>query len=172
MDLRLPGDATAPTRRRQILAARPPTCASSCSRRTRRTAKMLRAIEAGAVGYLLKDVPHDELFRALRAVARGERYLAPGGEQAPARAVATAGVGSTLTDRERDVLRCRGARRWPIRQIAAVARHRRADGQGAPRSHLRKARRRESHRRLSRRSRARTDFVRLPPPPPSVKRRR
>ncbi|MCC6316562.1 MAG: response regulator transcription factor [Gemmatimonadaceae bacterium] len=39
---------------------------------------VLRAIEAGAVGYLLKDVPHEELFRALRAVARGERYLAPG----------------------------------------------------------------------------------------------
>jgi DNA-binding NarL/FixJ family response regulator len=38
---------------------------------------ILRAIEAGAVGYLLKDVPHEELFRALRAVARGERYLAP-----------------------------------------------------------------------------------------------
>ncbi|MEO7456139.1 MAG: response regulator transcription factor [Gemmatimonadaceae bacterium] len=39
--------------------------------------EMLRAIEAGAVGYLLKDVPHEELFRALRAIARGERYLAP-----------------------------------------------------------------------------------------------
>ena len=33
--------------------------------------EVLRAIEAGAVGYLLKDVPHEELFRALRAVARG-----------------------------------------------------------------------------------------------------
>lgn len=39
--------------------------------------EMLRAIEAGAVGYLLKDVPHEELFRALRAIASGERYLAP-----------------------------------------------------------------------------------------------
>ncbi|MEO7041465.1 MAG: response regulator transcription factor [Gemmatimonadaceae bacterium] len=37
---------------------------------------VLRAVEAGAVGYLLKDVPHDELFRAIRAVARGERYIA------------------------------------------------------------------------------------------------
>jgi DNA-binding NarL/FixJ family response regulator len=39
--------------------------------------EVLRAIEAGAVGYLLKDVPHEELFRALRAVVRGQRYLAP-----------------------------------------------------------------------------------------------
>lgn len=67
--------------------------------------EVLRAIEAGAVGYLLKDVPHDELFRALRAVARGERYLAPvvterlmAKWQQPAR--------TTLTERELDVLRC------------------------------------------------------------------
>ncbi|MGH9887565.1 MAG: response regulator [bacterium] len=67
--------------------------------------EVLRAIEAGAVGYLLKDVPHEELFRALRAVARGERYLAPvvterlmAQWQQPARV--------TLTDRELDVLRC------------------------------------------------------------------
>jgi len=66
--------------------------------------EVLRAIEAGAVGYLLKDVPHDELFRALRAVARGERYLAPAVTerlmsrlQQPAR--------SSLTERELDVLR-------------------------------------------------------------------
>ena len=39
--------------------------------------EVLRAIEAGAVGYLLKDVPHDELFHALRAVARGGQCLAP-----------------------------------------------------------------------------------------------
>src|SRR5919112_6099926 len=67
--------------------------------------EVLRAIEAGAVGYLLKDVPHEELFRALRAVARGERYLAPfvterlmAQWQQPPRA--------GLTDRELDVLRC------------------------------------------------------------------
>jgi DNA-binding NarL/FixJ family response regulator len=65
--------------------------------------EVLRAIEAGAVGYLLKDVPHDEFFRALRAVARGERYLAPlvterlmARWQQPAR--------RTLTEREVEVL--------------------------------------------------------------------
>jgi DNA-binding NarL/FixJ family response regulator len=41
-------------------------------------ADILRAIEAGATGYLLKDAPREELFRAIRAAARGEAVLAPG----------------------------------------------------------------------------------------------
>jgi len=35
------------------------------------------AIEAGATGYLLKDAPREELFRAVRAAARGEAVLSP-----------------------------------------------------------------------------------------------
>lgn len=35
------------------------------------------AIEAGATGYLLKDSPREELFRAVRAAHRGESVLAP-----------------------------------------------------------------------------------------------
>ena len=38
---------------------------------------VLSAIEAGATGYLLKDAPPDELFRAVRAAARGEAVLSP-----------------------------------------------------------------------------------------------
>jgi DNA-binding NarL/FixJ family response regulator len=38
---------------------------------------VLRAIEAGASGYLLKDAPEEELFRAVRAAAKGEAALAP-----------------------------------------------------------------------------------------------
>ncbi|RDI96589.1 DNA-binding response regulator [Meiothermus sp. QL-1] len=38
---------------------------------------ILRAIEAGATGYLLKDVPREELFRAVRLCARGESVLSP-----------------------------------------------------------------------------------------------
>src|SRR5215469_13066560 len=34
-------------------------------------------LEAGAVGYLLKDAPHEEIARAVRAAARGETTLAP-----------------------------------------------------------------------------------------------
>lgn len=40
-------------------------------------ADIVRAIEAGATGYLLKDAPREELFRAIRAVARGESVLSP-----------------------------------------------------------------------------------------------
>lgn len=35
------------------------------------------AVEAGATGHLLKDVPREELFRAVEAAARGEAVLAP-----------------------------------------------------------------------------------------------
>ena len=38
---------------------------------------IVRALEAGAAGYLLKDTPREELFRAVRAAARGESVLAP-----------------------------------------------------------------------------------------------
>jgi DNA-binding NarL/FixJ family response regulator len=38
---------------------------------------VLRAIEAGATGYLLKETPGEELFRAIRATARGESALSP-----------------------------------------------------------------------------------------------
>ncbi|MBX3057683.1 MAG: response regulator transcription factor [Anaerolineae bacterium] len=40
-------------------------------------ADIVRAIAAGATGYLLKDAPREELFRAIRAAARGESVLSP-----------------------------------------------------------------------------------------------
>jgi RNA polymerase sigma factor (sigma-70 family) len=40
-------------------------------------AYVIEALRAGAAGYLLKDADAGELERAIRAVARGERYLAP-----------------------------------------------------------------------------------------------
>ena len=40
-------------------------------------ADSMRAIDAGAVGYLLKDAPHEEIARPVRAAARGETTLAP-----------------------------------------------------------------------------------------------
>jgi DNA-binding NarL/FixJ family response regulator len=102
MDLRMPGrngvDASA-----AILAARPSTRIVILTTYAS-DGEVLRAIEAGAVGYLLKDVPHEELFRALRAVARGERYLAPVvTERLMAQWQQPGRVG--LTDRELDVLR-------------------------------------------------------------------
>jgi DNA-binding NarL/FixJ family response regulator len=38
---------------------------------------ILRAIEAGATGYILKDAPREELYRAIRATAQGQSYLSP-----------------------------------------------------------------------------------------------
>jgi DNA-binding NarL/FixJ family response regulator len=38
---------------------------------------VLAAIEAGATGYLLKDAPPEELFRAVRSAAAGESALSP-----------------------------------------------------------------------------------------------
>jgi DNA-binding NarL/FixJ family response regulator len=40
-------------------------------------ADILRAVEAGAAGYLLKDTPRADLVQAIRAAARGETVLAP-----------------------------------------------------------------------------------------------
>ncbi|MBA2693902.1 MAG: response regulator transcription factor [Rubrobacter sp.] len=40
-------------------------------------ADILRAIETGATGYLLKDTPKEDLFTAIRVAAKGESPLAP-----------------------------------------------------------------------------------------------
>ncbi|MFI9556230.1 response regulator [Nonomuraea endophytica] len=40
-------------------------------------ADIVRAIDAGATGYVLKACPPDELFQAIRAAARGETALSP-----------------------------------------------------------------------------------------------
>jgi DNA-binding NarL/FixJ family response regulator len=40
-------------------------------------ADILRAIETGATGYLLKDAPREELFAAIRTAAQGKSALAP-----------------------------------------------------------------------------------------------
>ena len=64
---------------------------------------VLPAIEAGATGYLLKDAPREDLFRAVEAAARGEAVLSP--------AVASRLMGrmrepvrETLSQRELEVL--------------------------------------------------------------------
>ena len=40
-------------------------------------ADITRAIGAGAIGYLLKDAPREDLFDAIRAASRGESVLTP-----------------------------------------------------------------------------------------------
>lgn len=46
-------------------------------------ADTLRAVAAGAAGYLLKDSPRPEVANAIRAAARGETVLAPPGGRPP-----------------------------------------------------------------------------------------
>jgi DNA-binding NarL/FixJ family response regulator len=75
MDLRMPGgDGVAATE--QIVADDPGARVLVLT--TYETdADILRAVEAGAAGYLLKDATPAELADAVRAAARGETVLAP-----------------------------------------------------------------------------------------------
>ena len=63
---------------------------------------ILAAIDAGASGYLLKDAPPDELFRAIRATARGETALAPSVAATLVRRASS--PGPILTEREVEIL--------------------------------------------------------------------
>ena len=64
---------------------------------------ILRAVEAGATGYLLKDTPREQLFAAVRAAARGESVLSPVVADRLLRQVRQPQV-EALSDREREVL--------------------------------------------------------------------
>lgn len=69
--------------------------------------KVLRAIELGAHGYLLKDSRADELLDAVRRVHRGQTVLAPAIAGAVVSRVARPGPAETseeLTERETEVL--------------------------------------------------------------------
>jgi len=60
-----------------------------------------RAMHAGARGYILKDAPQEDLFRAIRSIHAGQRYLSP-----PVGAkLAEFQVSRGLTERERTILK-------------------------------------------------------------------
>ncbi len=65
--------------------------------------RILRALDAGAVGYLLKDAEPDDLIRGIRAAARGESPLAPKAAHAVIRARSDRQA-ITLSARESEVL--------------------------------------------------------------------
>jgi DNA-binding NarL/FixJ family response regulator len=74
MDLRMPaGDGVAATR---AIAAEHPGTRVVVLTTYETDQDILRAIEAGASGYLLKDIAPDELARSVRAAAAGETVLA------------------------------------------------------------------------------------------------
>ena len=66
--------------------------------------QILRALDAGAVGYLLKDADPAELERAVRAAARGEAPLDPRAGRALLQDRASGSPLDGLSEREREVL--------------------------------------------------------------------
>jgi DNA-binding NarL/FixJ family response regulator len=105
MDLRMPGgDGVSATER--ILAAVPGTRVLVLTT-YESDRDILRAIEAGAGGYLLKDASPAELADAVRAAARGETVLAPSVASTLVRQV-RAPAPPALSARETEVLRLVG----------------------------------------------------------------
>ncbi|NUR78573.1 MAG: response regulator transcription factor [Thermoleophilia bacterium] len=102
MDLQMPGlDGTEATARmRELLPGAQVVVLTSFSDRER----ILSALEAGAVGYLLKDADPDEVLAGIRAASRGESPIAP----KAARALLDAHLGRPdepqLSAREREIL--------------------------------------------------------------------
>jgi DNA-binding NarL/FixJ family response regulator len=72
--------------------------------------KVREAIQAGAIGYLMKDVLRRELMEAIRSAAKGIPTLHPEAQQHLMRHVSNpssdVSLLTTLTERETDVLRC------------------------------------------------------------------
>jgi DNA-binding NarL/FixJ family response regulator len=102
MDLSMPDlDGIAATR--AILSERPRVrvvVLTSFSDRPR----ILEALDAGAIGYLLKDAEPDELLRGVRAAASGESPLAAKAASTLIAARREQGTRPQLSEREREVL--------------------------------------------------------------------
>ena len=102
MDLEMPGtdgvEATRELRRRQPAAA--VVVLTSFSDRER----ILAALDAGAVGYLLKDADADELAHAIRAATEGDAPLHPRAARALLDQRERHRSGPQLTEREEEVL--------------------------------------------------------------------
>jgi DNA-binding NarL/FixJ family response regulator len=104
MDLSMPGmDGIEATR--AVLEARPETKVIILTSFAEH-ARLHAALEAGAVGYLLKDAEPDDIIRALRDAEAGGVPLSPRAAAAllPGNRPATNATLEQLTARERDVL--------------------------------------------------------------------
>ncbi|HEU0164482.1 MAG TPA: response regulator transcription factor [Thermomicrobiales bacterium] len=97
LDIEMPGqDGLSVTRE---LTAALPACKVIILTTFGRAGYLRRAMENGAVGFLLKDAPATELARAIRRVMAGERVVDPN-----LALTALSEGNNPLTDRERDVL--------------------------------------------------------------------
>jgi DNA-binding NarL/FixJ family response regulator len=104
MDLSMPGlDGIEATR--AVLAARPGTKVIVLTSFAEH-ARIHAALEAGAVGYLLKDAEPEDILKALRDAADGGVPLSPRAAAAllPGNRPASNATADSLTARERDVL--------------------------------------------------------------------
>jgi NarL family two-component system response regulator LiaR len=103
MDLMMPGlDGVAATR---VIRERFPTVRVLALTSFQDEGLVQRALQAGAIGYLLKNVSADDLASAIRAAHAGRPTLAPEATQALVQAAAHPPVpGQDLTPREREVL--------------------------------------------------------------------
>jgi two-component system, NarL family, response regulator NreC len=75
MDLSMPG-VSGVVATRKLKELRPDLPIVSLTRHADETF-LQELLRAGASGYVLKQSPHDELFRAIRAVASGAQYIDP-----------------------------------------------------------------------------------------------
>jgi DNA-binding NarL/FixJ family response regulator len=66
--------------------------------------RIVAALDAGAIGYLLKDAEPEVVMDGVRAAARGESPIDPRAARTVLTSRRTAGPLETLTDREREVL--------------------------------------------------------------------
>jgi two-component system response regulator DesR len=97
LDIEMPGlDGLAAA---AVLSSQVPDCRVIILTTFGRAGYLRRAMEAGAVGFVVKDAPAETLAEAIRRVSRGEHVIDP----ALAAATIVAGE-SPLTARERDVL--------------------------------------------------------------------
>jgi DNA-binding NarL/FixJ family response regulator len=101
MDLRMPGVDGVTAIRQLSERANPARVLVLTTYET--DADVVPALAAGATGYLLKDSPRAELFRAVRAVHRGESVLAPSVATRLVSQLRTP-VQEALSDRELEVL--------------------------------------------------------------------
>jgi DNA-binding NarL/FixJ family response regulator len=102
MDLEMPGmdGIEATTRIRELAPGTQVVVLTSFSDSER----ILDALDAGAVGYLLKAGDPDELLRGIRSAAKGESPLAPKAASAVLAARTGSRPAEELTPREREVL--------------------------------------------------------------------
>ncbi|MEU0476452.1 response regulator [Streptomyces olivaceus] len=103
MDLRMPGGGGVDSIERMTAAGL--SCRVIVLTTYETDRDILRAVEAGAAGYLLKDLPRRELALAVRAAARGETVLAPAVAARLVDQLRTRPDRPRLSEREKAVLR-------------------------------------------------------------------